>query len=213
MRTLTQTVICGKRHESYKHALENVKIPLVIATGPAGTGKTRMPCILGVKHISENSFEKMIITRPTIAVGGENIGFLPGDVNEKIAPWISHMMDYVNVYDFRCVSSNIDTIPLAYIRGATWDNTWVIADEMQNSTKMQMKTLLTRVGNNTKLVITGDLSQSDLDPENNGLYDLIAKTKSEPLCGNDDMMRHIEFLDEDVKRSEFVKYIIQAYKE
>lgn len=191
----------------YKQALESTRIPLVISTGPAGTSKTMTPCVVGMNHLVDRNYERMIITRPLVSVGNEELGFLPGDLNEKMAPWVSHMTDYVNQFDLRFVQSRVDTFPLAYMRGHTFHDRFVLADEMQNSTPLQMQTLLTRVGNNCKLVVTGDLTQSDMDPENNGLADLLKRIeKLDP-----EFYEHVLFTEDDVVRSEFVKQILKMY--
>lgn len=206
-------IINGKsnsiRHEAYLSALRNNKIPLVIATGPAGTGKTKFPCSVGIDLIADRQYERLIVTRPTVPVGDEEIGFLPGDVNDKLYPWMSHMMEYIDLYNLKYVQSKIDMVSLSYIRGETWHDRWVIADEMQNSTPLQMKTLLTRVGENTKLVITGDLSQCDRSSTDNGLQDLINRLG---LLENEDIMTHVEFTTDDVRRSDFVRYMLDLYQ-
>jgi phosphate starvation-inducible PhoH-like protein len=183
-------------------------VSLVICTGPAGTGKTKTSCVVGLNGLVDKQYERMIVTRPTIAVGNEEIGFLPGDLHDKMEPWVSHMIDYANMYQLRFVHDKIDAMPLAYIRGETWSDRFVIADEMQNSTVLQMKTLLTRIGENSKLVITGDLSQSDLNETENGLVDLLRRLENSsplPFC------EHVQFTEDDVVRSEFVKQILKLY--
>lgn len=189
-------------------------LTLVLSTGPAGTGKTMMACTVGMEKIAFKEYERMVITRPTIPVGGEHLGFLPGTLDEKISPWLSHMVEYIDKYQLKSIMKKVDLLPLSYIRGHTFDNTWIIADEMQNSTVMQMKTLLTRVGKNTKIVITGDLSQSDLEnPEENGLLDLMTRLRENNQSQDDLRLdyAHCEFQIEDVKRSEFVKRVILLY--
>lgn len=196
------------RHDAYLKSLRNENTPLVIATGPAGTGKTKLACTVGLEQLTDRRFERLIVTRPTVPVSGEDIGFLPGDVNDKLYPWMSHMMDYIDVYNLQFVQSKIDMLSLAYIRGETWHDRMIIADEMQNSTPLQMKTLLTRIGENSKLVITGDLSQCDCDSQdNNGLVDLIRR------LDGDERVSHIEFTTDDIRRSEFVKYVLSLYHE
>ena len=197
------------RHDAYLTALRNNNIPLVIATGPAGTGKTKFPCSVGLDFIADRQYERFIVTRPTVPVGDEEIGFLPGDVNDKLYPWMSHMMEYIDMYNLKYVQSKIDMVSLSYIRGETWHDKWVIADEMQNSTPLQMKTLLTRVGENSKLVITGDLSQCDRSSTENGLQDLINRLD---LLENKDILTHIDFTTDDVRRSDFVRYMLELYQ-
>lgn len=198
----------NNRLKVYKQGLENTSVSLVIGTGPAGTGKTKTACVVGMNHIATGAYERMIITRPNVAVGNEELGFLPGDLHDKMEPWVSHMVEYANMYNLRFIRDKIDAVPLAYIRGATWSNRYIIADEMQNSTVMQMKTLLTRLGENSKLVITGDLSQCDLDVNTNGLVDILARIERHPLP----FCECVEFTDDDVVRSEFVKAILKLYQ-
>ena len=194
----------------YQKALHNTKTPLVIATGPAGTGKTMLACTQGMDGLTDGLYERMILTRPLVPVGGEDIGFLPGDMHDKMTPWVSHMVDYVDRFELKFIRSKIDVVPFSYMRGETWENKWIIADEMQNSTPIQMKTLLTRIGNNSKLVITGDLSQSDLpDHYTNGLLDLL--NRIERLETECDFHEHVEFTEDDIKRSAFVKSILRLY--
>lgn len=196
----------SKNTQKYVKSLKNKDTICVIATGSSGTGKTMMASLIGLDHITHKDYQKIIITRPTIPVGGESLGYLPGELDEKMRPWVEHMIEYIDSYDMKSVRNKINMLPLSYIRGHTFKNTWIIADEMQNSTQMQMKTLLTRVGENCKIVLTGDLSQCDLDTEDNGLIDLV-----ERLSGDETAIEHITFSDDDIQRSGFVKDILQLY--
>ena len=190
----------------YQKVLNDTNKILVIATGPAGTGKTMLACTQGMNGLTDGMYERMILTRPLVPVGGEDIGFLPGDMHDKMTPWVSHMVDYVDRFDLKFIQSKIDVVPFSYMRGETWDNKWIIADEMQNSTPIQMKTLLTRIGNDSKLVITGDLSQSDLQ-EFNGLRDLLNRIEATDF----DAHEHVEFTEDDIQRSAFVKSVLRLY--
>lgn len=200
--------IPGSNLKVYRRLLENPKVNLVIGTGPAGTGKTQTPCVVGLNHLVDRNYDRMIMTRPIVPVGNEQIGFLPGDLDDKMGPWVSHMMDYVNTYNLRFIEDKIDVVPLGFIRGETWHDRYIIADEMQNSTVMQMKTLLTRVGENTKLVITGDLSQPDLEQDENGLSDLLRRLEESDFSFYD----RVDFTEDDVVRSEFVKQVLKLYR-
>jgi len=156
-----------------KYALAlNSNKPIIVGTGPAGSGKTMMACQLAVERIHGLARGKVILTRPMVAVD-EDMGYLPGDIEEKMEPWTKPMYD---VFEKWLSYSQMDRLiyiePLGYMRGRTFENTLIIADEMQNSTQNQMKMLLTRVGEGTKLVIMGDPQQSDLGSDN-GLANLI----------------------------------------
>ena len=179
----------------YMLALRSQK-PIVIGTGPAGSGKTMLACQIGIEHIYTSSRGRVVLTRPIVAAD-EDMGYLPGDMDKKMEPWTKPMFDIFEKYLShnqmdRCISIE----PLGYMRGRTFNNTIIIADEMQNSTPNQMKMLLTRLGENTKLIVTGDLDQSDLG-ENNGLEHLIYKMSGMDLTyiehaemGKDDIVRH-----------------------
>jgi phosphate starvation-inducible protein PhoH and related proteins len=186
-------------------------IPVVVGTGPAGTGKTLLACHAGSKALLAGQVQRIVLTRPAVSVD-EQHGFLPGNLNKKMEPWTRPMFDALYrhfsvkkvqdmVYD-----QQIEICPLAYMRGRTFDNSWVVADEMQNSTPSQMKMLLTRIGEGTKMVVAGDLQQHERGFEDNGLADLLTRVFS--LSTN---IHHIEFTDEDVIRSEVVKEILSMY--
>jgi len=189
----------------YMLALRSPK-PIVVGTGPAGTGKTMLACQIGIEHI-QNSFSrgKVILTRPIVAAD-EDMGYLPGDMDKKMEPWTKPMFDifekYLSINQMdRCITIE----PLGYMRGRTFDNTVIIADEMQNSTPNQMKMLLTRIGYNTKLIVTGDLEQSDLGPDN-GLAYLTYK-----LHGMEyEYVKHVEMDESDVVRHPAVNEILKV---
>ena len=189
----------------YMLALRSPK-PIIVGTGPAGTGKTMLACQIGIEHI-QNSFSRgrVILTRPIVAAD-EDMGDLPGDMDKKMEPWTKPMFDifekYLSINQMdRCITIE----PLGYMRGRTFDNTVIIADEMQNSTPNQMKMLLTRIGYNTKLIITGDLEQSDLGEEN-GLAYLTYK-----LHGmNYEYVKHVEMDESDVVRHPAVNEILKV---
>ena len=149
-----------------------------MATGPAGTGKTLFATEMGVKHFLLGTYEKLIFTRPSVAVD-EDLGYLPGTLEEKMAPWVRPIYDIL--YNFMTPKEVtamleekiIEISPLGYMRGRTFKNCWIVADEMQNSTISQMKMLMTRLGENSRLAITGDLDQHDRRYEQNGLEDFL----------------------------------------
>jgi phosphate starvation-inducible PhoH-like protein len=188
----------------YMLALRSNK-PIVIGTGPAGSGKTMLACQIAVEMISKHPRSNVILTRP-IVPADEDIGYLPGDMESKMEPWTKPMYD---IFEKGLTHNQMDRCiriePLGYMRGRTFDHTLIIADEMQNSTPNQMKMLLTRVGEGTKLVVTGDLEQSDLGPEN-GLADLIYKMQ----CVNLEYMKHVEMEDDDIVRHPAVNEVLKV---
>ena len=158
----------------YIKTIENLNIPIVIATGPAGTGKTLLGCISAIKYLIEKKVNKIIITRPVVPVE-EEIGFLPGKMERKMDPWTRPIFDIFGEYfdhnemKYLLDSGVIEICPIGYMRGRTFKHSFIIADEMQNSSPSQMKMLLTRIGKQSKMVITGDIHQSD--SKENGLKD------------------------------------------
>jgi len=186
------------------------KAPIVIGTGPAGTGKTLLACHSGAKALIKGNVSKLVLTRPAVSVD-EQHGFLPGSMEKKMDPWTRPMFDALHRYispkqvKEMMTLQKIEICPLAYMRGRTFDNAWIIGDEMQNSTPSQMKMLLTRIGNDSKMVVTGDVNQHDRGFENNGLSDLISRIRpSENIL-------HLDFTNDDILRSEVIKEILELY--
>ena len=185
---------------------------IVVATGPAGTGKTLFATEYGVKMFLTGQYEKLIFTRPSVSVD-EDLGYLPGTLEEKMAPWVRPIYDVL--YNFitpKEVTSLIEDkiieiSPLGYMRGRTFKNCWIVADEMQNSTISQMKMLMTRLGENSRLVITGDLEQYDRINELNGLEDFLSKFKGKRSSS----ISSIEFYKNDILREEVVREVLDIY--
>jgi phosphate starvation-inducible PhoH-like protein len=146
--------------------LEDKNINIVFATGPAGTGKTFISTLAGIRELKNNKIDKFVVTRPAVSVD-EQHGFLPGTLQEKMAPWTRPIMDCFEEYytpdqiEFMLGDNKVEIAPLAYMRGRTFKNSYIIADEMQNATDNQMKMLLTRIGEGSKLIVTGDLAQHE----------------------------------------------------
>jgi len=188
----------------YMLALRSPK-PIIIGTGPAGSGKTMLACQIAIEHINKDNRAKVILTRPIVAAD-EDMGYLPGDMNQKMEPWTRPMFDIFERYLSHNLMDRCITIePLGYMRGRTFDNTVIIADEMQNATSNQMKMLLTRIGDNTKLIVTGDLEQSDLG-EDNGLAFLTYK-----LHGMEyDYIKHVEMDESDIVRHPAVNEVLKV---
>lgn len=186
------------------------KAPVVIGTGPAGTGKTLLACHSGAKALINGNVSKLVLTRPAVSVD-EQHGFLPGSMEKKMDPWTRPMFDALHRYispkqvKELMIQQKIEICPLAYMRGRTFDNAWIIGDEMQNSTPSQMKMLLTRIGTDSKMIVTGDVNQHDRGFENNGLSDLISRIRpSENIL-------HLDFTSDDILRSEVIKEILELY--
>ena len=187
----------------YMLALRSPK-PIVIGTGPAGSGKTLLACQVALEHVSKIQRPNIVLTRPIVTVD-EDMGYLPGDMDQKMEPWTKPMYDIFGQFFNRNQMDRFITVePLGYMRGRTFNNTLIIADEMQNATPNQVKMLLTRVGEGTKLIVTGDLEQSDLGPEN-GLGDLVYKMQCQDL----EYIRHVEMGDEDIVRHPAVKEVLR----
>jgi phosphate starvation-inducible protein PhoH and related proteins len=188
----------------YMLALRSQK-PIIIGTGPAGSGKTMLACQIAIENIHKYSRSRVILTRPIVAAD-EDMGYLPGDLFQKMEPWTKPMYD---IFEKHLTHNQMDRSiviePLGYMRGRTFDDTIIIADEMQNSTPNQMKMLLTRVGEGTRLIVTGDMEQSDLGPEN-GLTDLIYKMQ----CVDLEYMKHIEMEDDDIVRHPAVNEVLKV---
>ena len=206
---MTVIVFCLNKltpnQKEYKSKLYNNK-PLHIVKGHAGTGKTMIACETAESLITsyDNKYEILVMTQPLTTVSNEQIGFLPGEIDNKICPWSSTMQEYLN----QPYGIDYKFVPLGHMRGKTWNNSIIIADEMQNSTVSQMKTLLTRVGQNSMLIIIGDVLQRDIpDDEVDGFSDLLNRITSLSCDIHD-----VSYLGtEDIKRSLFVKEIMTIY--
>ena len=187
------------------------KNDIIFAIGPAGTGKTYTAVALAVRALKNKLVKKIILTRPAVEAG-ENLGFLPGDLKEKIDPYLRPLYDALDdmipadKLGYYMTTRTIEIAPLAYMRGRTLDNAFIILDEAQNSNDLQLKMFLTRIGANAKAIITGDPTQIDL-PRNmrSGLE------KASRILQNIEGISHIALTEEDVVRHKLVKAIIKAY--
>ena len=184
---------------------------MVFGLGPAGTGKTFLAVAKAVSLMLEGKVDKIILTRPAVEAG-ENLGFLPGDLKEKIDPYLRPLYDALydmlpkEIVDKKMEFGEIEVAPLAYMRGRTLSHAAVILDEAQNTTPMQMKMFLTRLGEGSRMVINGDLSQTDLPRGvQSGLADAIGVLK------NIDDIKIIQFSEKDVVRHGLVSKIVKAY--
>jgi phosphate starvation-inducible PhoH-like protein len=193
--------------------LNNEKLKIVLGIGPAGTGKTMFACLKAIDQFQQGNVEKIIITRPVV-LGEDDIGFLPGNIVQKMDPWMKPIIDiFLEKYDKKELDNFfnkniIEICPLSFMRGRTFKNAFIIADEMQNSSPNQMKMVTTRIGENSRLIITGDLQQIDIKG-NNGLDDFICKLSNHP--NSSELIDYVEFNVNDVERSEVVKKVLEIY--
>jgi phosphate starvation-inducible PhoH-like protein len=198
--------------EEYVHTLKNKNKKIIIVSGPAGTGKTLFATEYGVKNFLLGNYKKLIFTRPSVSVD-EDLGYLPGTMEEKMAPWIRPIYDilynFISPKELQTLIEEkvIEIAPLGFMRGRTFKNSWIVADEMQNSTISQMKMLLTRLGENSRLVITGDLEQYDRINEINGLEDFLNKFRGK----RSDSISSFEFNKSDIQREDVVREILDIY--
>ena len=195
---------------------------IVLGVGSAGTGKTLFACHQAIRELKTGSVNKVILTRPMVAVDDEQMGFLPGDINAKMAPWVRPFMDIFADYysqkeiDTLVADKVVEISPLAFMRGRTFKHSFIIADEMQNSSPSQMLMLITRIGDNSRMVITGDLQQSDKTVVGlqNGLQDFLNKIiKNENTANTANGIKYIKFSVDDIERSNIVETILRIYKE
>ena len=196
---------------------------LIFLTGPAGSGKTFLSCKHAIEQLSTDKYDKLIITRPAITVSNEQHGFLPGDIDDKMSIWAEPIIDNLSLFDSRrkvdqfLNNGKIAIQPLGYIRGKTFKDCIVLADEMQNTTKDQMLALLTRIGSNCQMIVIGDQNQSDVTTsELNGLSDIqeridLAKIDSE-FEKELDEIDFVNFDSSDIKRSHLVKVVCGLYE-
>jgi phosphate starvation-inducible PhoH-like protein len=199
-----------KQVEYVKKVAEN---DIVFAIGPAGTGKTFLAVAMALAELKKNRIEKIILSRPAVETG-ESLGFLPGDLKEKLDPYLKPLTDalyyMLSSEKLKTYSEKniIEIIPLAYMRGRTLSNAFIILDEAQNATITQMKMFLTRMGNNSKVIVTGDITQIDLqNPEDCGLIN------ANKLLQNIEGIAFVYFDEKDVVRHKLVARIIKAYQD
>jgi phosphate starvation-inducible PhoH-like protein len=201
----------------YVELLNNQSNDLIVAIGPAGCGKTMFACLKAIESLKKNTVSKIIITRPVVPVE-EDIGFLPGNIVKKMDPWTRPIFDifleYYTQNEITQMINNgiIEISPLAYMRGRTFKNAFIIADEMQNSSPNQMLMLSTRIGLNSRMVVTGDLQQSDKFIDN-GLKDFIIKYEVYSEENNYDIneIKIIKLNTSDVMRSVIVEKVLKMY--
>lgn len=200
------------RQVHYVEALRDENIDLIFGVGPAGTGKTFLAVAAAVEALKQERVDRIIVTRPAVEAG-EKLGYLPGDLSEKVDPYLQPIWDafrsQMNENDLKARRERrqIEVAPLAFMRGRTLSNAFVIVDESQNATILQMKMVLTRLGEGSRMVVTGDPSQIDLvRPDQSGLAHAIR------ILGGVQGVEVIEFATQDVVRHRLVAKIVEAYQ-
>lgn len=203
----------GPKTEGQYHYMEAIRNSTIILTeGPAGTGKTFVATMMAMEALKNDPHMNLVLTRP-IVEAGEKIGFLPGTKEEKYEPYLQPFRQVIEKFyrpgylDYILkppIKGPIYPTPIAYMRGMTFDNSWVILDEAQNTTVTQMKLFLTRIGSNSKLIINGDTDQVDIK-ERSGLRDAIDRLKGIPGVAV------VKFDEDDVVRHDLIKFILRAY--
>ena len=185
---------------------------IVFGIGPAGTGKTLLAVQTAIKQFKEGSVDKIVVTRPAVSAD-EDLGFLPGTLEQKMAPWTRPIFDVLQEYftakdiEGMLQEGVVEIAPLAFMRGRTFKRAFIVADEMQNATKNQMKMLLTRLGTGSKMAVTGDLAQADRISDN-GLIDFCKHLQHH---GNADRLSVVEFSKGDIERHQAVKEVLEIY--
>ena len=205
----------SEKQSDYISLINDYSKNIVICTGPAGCGKTMFACQEGARAFTHDDYDKIILTRPTVSAD-EDIGYLPGNIDDKLAPWTRPMFDILDKYftiteiERMKLKGTLEIAPLAFMRGRTFENSFIIADEMQNASINQMKMILTRIGTGSKLIITGDPDQSDLkDDFSSGLIDFIERMNIQQDL---DHISHIELDEADVQRHPAVLEVLTIYK-
>lgn len=196
-------------------ALQDSGQDIVVAVGPAGTGKTYLAMQAAIKSLREGTCERLILTRPAVGVEDERHGFLPGNLVAKMEPWTRPLIDVMREYyrpqDIAGMIEDqiVEIAPLAYMRGRTFRNAWIIADEMQNATPAQCKMLMTRIGEHSKIVVTGDVEQADRRQGENGLLDLCERLQKQQVPG----ISVCSFGARDVQRHRIIPQVLDLYAE
>ena len=205
----------SRNQERLVLALQDADQYIVVTAGPAGTGKTYLAMLAAVKSFRAGEVDRIVLTRPAVGVEDERHGFLPGDLNQKMDPWIRPLTDILREYyrqpDIQTMiaEQKIEIAPLAFMRGRTFKSAYIIADEMQNATPSQVKMLMTRIGEGSKIVITGDVEQADRNRGDNGLMDLCQRLQKGGVEGI--AVYHLD--NRDIQRHAVIGKVLKLYDE
>ncbi len=211
---IIQLVPKSVNQEKYILALLNPDTDIVISSGPAGTGKTYLAMQAAIKAMKAGECDKIILSRPAVGVDDEKHGFLPGDLNSKMEPWTRPLLDVVREYynakeiEYMLQEQILEIVPLAFCRGRNFKKAWVILDEAQNCTPSQLKMIMTRIGEGSKIVITGDVEQADRKTKDNGLLDLQERLSTAHVPG----LEICSFEVKDVQRHKIIEHILALYR-
>ena len=210
-KNIVQIIPRNRSQEKYVLQLLDDTKDIVFGIGPAGTGKTLLAVQVAVKQFKEGQIDRIVVTRPAVSVD-EDLGFLPGTLEQKMAPWTRPIFDvlreYFNAREIEGMIEEgiIEIAPLAYMRGRTFKNAFILADEMQNATPNQMKMLLTRLGEGSSMAVTGDLNQADR-LKDNGLIEFTNLLDTSSVSRID----VVNFGHKDIERHEAVKEVLEVY--
>ena len=206
--------------ESYVDILTDEDCKIAVTHGPAGTGKTYLAMLAAIRAYKLGQVEKIVLTRPAVGVDDEKHGFLPGDLNAKMEPWTRPLFDVLKEYYSpkeiarMLEEETIEMSPLAFMRGRTFKKAWIVADEMQNATPSQMKMLLTRLGEGSKIVVTGDVKQADRSDVKNGLLNLSSLIGGHLFDEKKlNFIRSCQFSNKDIERHPAVTEVLELYGE
>lgn len=209
----TQLIPKSLNQEAYIVSLLDDVKDIVLAHGPAGTGKTYLAMQAAIKSLRDGKCERIVLTRPAVGVEEEKHGFLPGTLEDKMAPWTRPLFDVLREYytppDIQKMLENqtVEISPLAFMRGRTFKHAWIIADEMQNATPGQMKMLLTRIGEESKIVVTGDIEQTDKRKADNGLLDICKRL----VTCTDERIDVCSLGECDIQRHPIIETVLEVY--
>jgi len=205
-----------RNQEQLVMALQDPNSHIVVTVGPAGTGKTYLAMLAAIKALREGTCDRVVMTRPAVGVEGEQHGFLPGNLVAKMEPWTRPLLDVMREYyrpqDIIALIEDqvVEIAPLAYMRGRTFKNSWIIADEMQNATTAQAKMWMTRIGTNSKIVMTGDVEQTDIKHGSNALVDLCERLQK---GGGVEGLVVCPFENRDIQRHPIISKILEIYRD